>query len=356
MHSFWIKSRNFDFWWFIAPMLLPPLLVGLIPGKFLAQQETDIFPWSWILIVLTIDVAHVYSTVYKTYFNPLALKRHKLKLYALPIIVWIAGALVYSQSTRFFWSVVAYFAVFHFIRQQYGFFRLYSIKSIATKSQQRLLNLCIYSVMVIPIAIWHVRGQRNFNWMTEGDFFYLSTPSLEPVFQVLFLIVLVSYLALEVKLSWKSQPFNFPRVLLTFATGISYYTAIVLTNNDFLFSLINVVGHGIPYMALVWWSEKKNLNEKSPGILKTVLSKWGVILFYVLILAMAYFEEALWDALIFREKSFPFGWTYTFLHEIQNSIVLVIVVPLLIMPQIVHYILDGYIWKNKQNKTFISPT
>lgn len=356
MSSFWIRSSKFDFWWFIAPLMFPPLIAFIIPNDYLSQQQKDIFPWSWILIVLTIDVAHVYSTVYKTYFNPIAKAKHRLKLIALPILVWIIGALIYSQSARFFWSVVAYFAVYHFVRQQYGFFRLYSIKSIATQFQKRVLNCCIYTVMVIPILIWHVRGQRNFNWMTEGDFFYFPSSTLEPVLQILFIAIVCFYCLLEIRLKKVNKVLNIPRILLTLSTAFSYYVAIVVTNNDFLFSLINVIGHGIPYMALVWWSEKKSLNETSPSLLKMVLSKWGFILFYLIIFAMAYFEEALWDALVFREKPLPFGWTYQFLSEIKDSIVLIIVVPLLIMPQIVHYILDGYIWKNKQNKNFISST
>lgn len=210
--------------------------------------------------------------------------------------------------------------------------------------------------MVIPILIWHVRGQRNFNWMTEGDFFYFPSSTLEPVLQILFIAIVCFYCLLEIRLKKVNKVLNIPRILLTLSTAFSYYVAIVVTNNDFLFSLINVIGHGIPYMALVWWSEKKSLNETSPSLLKMVLSKWGFILFYLIIFAMAYFEEALWDALVFREKPLPFGWTYQFLSEIKDSIVLIIVVPLLIMPQIVHYILDGYIWKNKQNKNFISST
>jgi hypothetical protein len=73
MNNNWINNSRFDLTWFIAPMLLPPLVVFFIPNDFLNAQRTDIFPWSWVFIVLTIDVAHVYSTVFKTYFNSFAL-------------------------------------------------------------------------------------------------------------------------------------------------------------------------------------------------------------------------------------------------------------------------------------------
>ena len=111
----WIRSAKFDLWWFIAPLVLPPIAVFFIPQAFLNSQKTDIFPWSWILIVLTVDVAHVYSTVYKTYFNSEARKTHRMKLLYFPILVWIGGAIIYSFGSKVFWTCVAYFAVYHFI-------------------------------------------------------------------------------------------------------------------------------------------------------------------------------------------------------------------------------------------------
>ncbi len=343
----WIKSPAFDLSWFIAPMAIPPLIVFFLPEHFTHQQKTEIFPWSWILIVLSIDVAHVYTTVYKTYFKPSAYKVHKLKLLAVPFLVWVVGVLVYSVSSKLFWSLLAYFAVFHFIRQQYGFFRLYSKRETLHKWRKWVLSITIYAVTVIPILIWHVRGQQNFNWMTAGDFWYINLPKTEPFLNGLMLIILALYLLVEWKEKRDSGYLNIPRILLTLATCFSYYVSIVLTNNDFIFSLVNVVGHGIPYLALVHYSEKKELNENSPTLLKIVLSKWGWILFYTIVFAFAYFEETLWDVFIWRENNVPFGWLYSTFKQLNDDQIISLFIPLLIMPQVVHYILDGYIWRKK---------
>lgn len=343
----WIKSPSFDFWWFIAPMAIPPLIVFFLPEHFTNQQKTEIFPWSWILIVLSIDVAHVYTTVYKTYFKPSAFKVHKLKLLAVPFLVWIVGVLIHSLSSKLFWSLLAYFAVFHFIRQQYGFFRLYSKREVTNKARKLVLSTTIYAVTVIPILIWHVRGQQNFNWMTAGDFWYINLPKLEPWLNGLMIGILLLYFFVEWKEKQDSGYWNTPRVLLTLSTCFSYYVSIVLTNNDFIFSLVNVIGHGIPYLALVYFSEKKELREDSPTLLKLVLSKWGWILFYAIVFAFAYFEETLWDVFIWRENNIPFGWLYGTFQQLNDEQVISLFVPLLIMPQVVHYILDGYIWRKK---------
>ncbi len=353
MKNNWINNSRFDLTWFIAPMLLPPLVVFFIPNNFLNAQRTDIFPWSWVFIVLTIDVAHVYSTVFKTYFNSFAFEQHRLKLLYFPFLVWAGGAIIYSLGSHLFWTCVAYFAVYHFIRQQYGFFRLYSIKRNEEKGLSFGLNFCLYAFMLIPILIWHVRGQQNFNWMTTGDFLYINLPQLSPFLQIILGLVVIFYFVLEASSKKINGNWNVPRMILALSTAFSYYTCIVLINNDFVFSFVNVIGHGIPYFALVWWSEKRQLNTESDPILKVVLSKWGWMLFYGIVFCMAYFEEALWDSLLYRERPMPFGWLYEQLPALDHPILIGIVVPLLIMPQIVHYILDAYIWRKNDNQKFI---
>lgn len=353
MRNHWINSAKFDITWLIAPMLLPPILVFFLPADFLNQQRDDIFPWSWILIVLTIDVAHVYSTVYKTYFHPEGKRKHKLKLLFFPVLVWIIGALVYSIGSKLFWSCVAYFAVYHFIRQQYGFFRLYSLKREDHPLIRKAMNWCLYATMIIPLVIWHARGQQHFNWMTEGDFLYLNLPVIVPFLQVLLMCTLVLYFFLEWKSMKRHGSWMLGRSLLLFSTAFSYYIGIVWNNNDFVFSFVNVIGHGIPYLALVWWSEKRQLNESSSSFLKLVLSKWGWILFYLIVFAFAFVEEALWDSLLYREHATAFGWLYGFISVLRHPVFITIVVPLLIMPQIVHYILDAYIWKKADNRKFV---
>jgi hypothetical protein len=348
----WIENKRFDLLWIIAPMAIPPLFIFLIPSDFLKQQTTDIFPWVWLWIVLAVDVTHVYATIYKTYLKPEAWKQHELKMKLAPLAVWMVGMLVYSLSSTFFWTCVTYFAVWHFIRQQYGFFRLYSRKCQAKSWEKWFLNFSIYAMTVLPILIWHARGELNFNWMTKNDFFYFESKTLSIVFHVLFFVTVGLYLFVEFRLK-RMQKINFPRILLTLSTGFSYYISIVYFNNDFVFSVVNVLGHGIPYFALVWISERKLVNQKSTSILKAVTKRWGIILYYLILFSLAYFEESLWDLFVNREKGEIFGWAYSGTRAFENEMVLAIIVPLLIMPQIVHYILDAYIWRRKQNEAFL---
>ena len=342
----WIKSAKFDWWWFIAPQLIPAIAIFFLPSNFLKNQETEIFPISWVLIVLCVDVTHVYAIVYKTYLKKEAWGNLGVKMKIFPFLVWLGGIFIYSISSYLFWSLLAYFAVYHFIRQQYGFFRLYTRIKEEIKWKRFVLNITIYSCTVIPILIWHCRGQQNFNWMQKGDFKYWNLPQLEPIFTLFLVANILIYLYLEFKEKETLKSWNWGRILITLSTGFAWYVSILMINNDFTFSLVNVLGHGIPYFALVWLSERKNSQNPDEPILRRIYGKAGILLFVGLIFCMAYLEEGFWDTFIWREHSETFGWMY-FTENIEDNQILAFIIPLLIMPQVVHYILDAYIWKNK---------
>jgi hypothetical protein len=346
----WIKSPAFDCLWFLAPGILPVLCVFIFPDFFRAQA-LSISVVSWIWLVLLIDVAHVYSTVYRTYFNKTASLKFSTLFKAVPLICWVVGVLLYSINGLMFWRCLAYLAVFHFIRQQYGFLRIYSRNQSLPQWMTVVHTITIYAVTLLPILIWHAQGLKNFNWFVENDFIYFNSPLLAKIFTVLFFSVIVVYFLTELFLFIRMKLVNIPRLLLVTGTALSWYIGIVLFNGDLTFTLLNVVAHGIPYMALIWVSEKEQAPETRPGILKYLFKTYGVLLFVGLLIAFAYFEEGLWDALVWREHESVFKAFYI-LDPVHNSKLLCFLVPLLSLPQSVHYVLDGFIWRrNKKDKT-----
>jgi hypothetical protein len=90
--------------------------------------------WTWISAVLLIDVAHVWSTSFRVYFDKEELKR-RLGLYLIvPIFGYAVGVALYSEGELTFWRALAIVAVFHFVRQQYGWVALYRRKANETTS------------------------------------------------------------------------------------------------------------------------------------------------------------------------------------------------------------------------------
>jgi hypothetical protein len=59
---------------------------------------------------------------------------------------------------------------------------------------------------------------------------------------------------------------------------------------------------------------------------------------------LAYTEEFFWDVFVWKDHPsiFPFLLDA---NPISNNLLLSLLVPLLVLPQVTHYVLDGFIWR-----------
>lgn len=346
----WIGKPFTDIVFILLPPFVCLLIIALFPDLF--QNTKGISDTSWIILILLIDVAHVYSTLYRTYFDPVAFRKQKTILLIIPLAGFILGVLLYSVNPLLFWRLLAYVAVFHFIRQQYGFMRIYSRKEQKSKLSSTLDTLTIYYATLYPLLYWHLKGPMNFNWFTDNDFIYLQSDLLLKLFTGFYIILLSGWLLKEI-ISWiKTRLINIPKFLVITGTILSWYGGIVYFNGDLAFTLLNVVSHGIPYMALIWIYGKKNYVNTPNRFLRIVFSKYGLIVFLGLLFLFAFIEEGLWDITVWKEHGQLFGIT-SFNAPSFDKNILAFVVPLLALPQITHYILDGFIWRIRRDKLII---
>src|SRR5690349_13379171 len=115
----WIHSPAVDFSLILFPAFLISAVVICFHSVFAQVEELPI--WAWALLIIGIDVAHVYGTLFRTYLNPTEFQQRKALLILVPIFCWLTGTVLYSFNSLFFWHAITYLAVFHFVRQQYGF-------------------------------------------------------------------------------------------------------------------------------------------------------------------------------------------------------------------------------------------
>ena len=345
----WLYNKYVECIFILSPPFICLLLITLLPNYF---KTAEVNEFKWVVLVLLIDVAHVYSTLYRTYFNKNMWQHSRLLLYAIPLITFLVSVMLYTISSFWFWRVMAYVAVFHFIRQQYGFMRLYSRKEIQSKLEFWIDKLVIYVATIYPILFWHLSSDRSFNWFVEGDFLLVKSNYLLAASTILYYIIVVVYLVKTLVQVAKLKTVNIPKQLVIIGTLASWYFGIVFFNGDLTFTLLNVVSHGIPYMALIWIYEKNNQTKNPTSISKInkrVFGKYGIVLFIAIIIILAYAEEAFWDILVWGENKRIFHFFNKPLFNPSHQ-VLSFIVPLLALPQITHYIIDGFIWKVKKAK------
>ena len=334
----WIVSPRFD----VGLILGPPLLAVLVVLSVPTLQVSDVPLWGWLVFVVCIDVAHVYASLYRTYWDPEEFARRRTYYTLTPLVCLTVGVVLHSLGALVFWRVLAYIAVFHFVRQQFGFVMLYRHRSgERSLADLRLDKMTIYSTMLYPLAFWHATSDRRFEWFIEGDF--LSLPRwISPVAFWIYSAILLVFLLRQVQIYRARGTVNWGKVGIVVSTACVWYTGIVLLNSDFAFTLTNVVAHGVPYMALVWiYGRRKWTDERSWR--HRIHRPAAAGLFVGLLLVLAYFEEGLWDLLVWQEHAVAFGGVA--LPLAVPDALRHLVVPLLTVPQATHYVLDAWIWR-----------
>ncbi|MGA2779326.1 MAG: hypothetical protein ABSF94_17360 [Steroidobacteraceae bacterium] len=335
----WIHSPFVDGAFILAPALVATALSLVLIGTGHGGRGLSI--WMWAILIIGVDVAHVYSTIFRTYLDPIERRRLSGWLILTPLAGWVLGVLLYSWSAAYFWTLLAYAAVFHFMRQQYGFLMIYARSERALPPICLIVDKCaIYAATLGPLIYWHTHMPRQFVWFIDGDFLKLPG-QLWPMIWPLYLAVLAIYLIKECWLVVAHRSVNLPRNIIVVGTAASWYVGIVAATGDLVFTMTNVVAHGIPYMALTFVYAKGE--ERQHPEFRSRLVHFIPAAIAMLIL-FAFVEEGLWDGLVWREhlRLFPmFAW----LPQINGDAVLAIVVPLLTLPQLTHYIIDGVIWR-----------
>lgn len=347
----WIGNKYTDIFFVLLPPFLSLLFIILFPAVF--SNANNMPDYWWVILVLLVDVAHVYSTLYRTYFDKETFQIQKNRLIAIPLLAFVAGVMLYHADPLLFWRLLAYLAVYHFIRQQYGFMRIYARKESGSVWTRRIDAVTIYAATLYPILFWHFSPDRNFNWFVEGDFFsFRESQIVLDVLQVIYSSILLVFLLKEIIVIVRKRSFNIPKNMVVAGTVLSWYFGIVYFNGDLAFTVLNVISHGIPYMALIWMYGKKTAKQgryQKNRLLRLTFSKYGIILFLAMIFLFAYLEEGLWDITLWKEHQAVFR-AFHFSDLRLNDTILSLLVPLLALPQVTHYIIDAYIWRVKKDE------
>lgn len=341
----WLFGKYKDLGILFLPVWIIWVILFSLPDYIL---HTTIPLWIWVVVILGIDVSHVWSTIFRTYLDKEEFQNHKKVLILAPLFAFLFLFPLAQESAQYFWRVLAYFAVFHFMKQQYGFFAIYSYKAKHLKKHQWFKDKWVlYISMIYPVIFWHL-NERNFEWFIENDFISTSwrlPQQLHIIVETLYWSMIAGWLIEELYYIKKGlNNLSYGRILWLFTTLFNWYLGIVWFNSDLAFTLTNVVAHGIPYFALVIFYKIKKEQ------LQRVISSKNIIIIVVSIiglsLLLAGVEEYLWDIFLNHEKEILFSQildypNFNFSGTKLETIILVV----LSLPQVTHYILDGFIWK-----------
>ena len=336
----WLFSPWLDLSAFLGSAIVALGLLGV--GAGLGILHSDSPEWTWVTAVLLVDVAHVYATGFRVLADREELRRRKWLYGLTPLLAFALGWAVHSESQQVFWRVLAYLAVFHFVRQQYGWVALYRSRAGDISTAGKLIDsAAIYLATVFPLVWWHAHLPRNFWWFLNGDFSGIPiaiAAALEPVYWLSLLL----YAGRSLYRGMREGQWNPGKDVVVTTTAVCWYVGIITFNSDYAFTVTNVIIHGVPYFVLVYWYWKRS----APSRGESSASRWKyVVMFVATLWLLAYAEELLWDRGVWQHRAWLFGgWDLSGLRGV--------LVPLLAVPQITHYILDGFIWKRRGSPEF----
>jgi hypothetical protein len=371
----WLFSRNVDLAVFLGSALVSfgALGIGALTGVL--HDETP--GWAWVPAVVLCDVAHVWSTIFRTYLDPAERRARSWLLGLVPLLGLAASVALFAMGELAFWRALAYLAIFHFVRQQYGWVSLYRARAGETARVGRFVDTAaIYAATVWPLLHWHTHLPRRFSWFFTGDI--VALPSfVMPVATVVYVAALSAY-AIRALAMWRRGHGNPGKDVVVATTALAWYVGIVAFDSDYAFTVTNVFMHGIPYFALVFvHTRARNARRASPASPASPASAASpaaasaasaasapalgappiaapaptlaerltrnVLVYLAFLWLIAFAEELVWDRAVWHDRGWLFGdpWTVGSLK--------LLIVPLLALPQLTHYVLDGFIWRRRSN-------
>ncbi|MAQ15711.1 MAG: hypothetical protein CMN30_13070 [Sandaracinus sp.] len=338
----WLFGRSTDLWAFGGSAALAFALLAW--GAAVGLLEADTPDWLWLAAVLAVDVAHVWSTLFRVYLDGTEVRRRPLLYLGAPVLLYGAGVLLHAFGSGVFWSALAYLAVFHFVRQQVGWVRLYHRREPRVGPADRLLDeVTTYAATLWPLLWWHGHLPRRFHWMLDGDFlggrFTAWAHAVAAWTEPLYWALLGGFLLRQLARLRGDRPAP-GKVLVVLTTWACWYVGIVALDGDFAFTVTNVLIHGVPYLVLTYrYGRARAADEPNAHTLRRLMAR-GIPAFLVTVILLAALEETLWDRYVWHDHPGVFG-----AGGAVEGLALALLVPLLALPQLTHYLLDGFVWR-----------
>jgi len=338
----WLFGRTTDLCVFGGSAALSFALLGVGAALGLLDGRAAVPAWTWLACVVAVDVAHVWSTAFRVYLDGREIRRRPLLYAGLPALCYLLGVMAYALSPLAFWRALAYVAVFHFVRQQYGWVALYRRRAGETSAIDRVIDTAaIYAATLYPLVYWHAHLPRRFTWFVDGDFVAGLAARASELGAPLYWAVLAAFAARQIWLVTAGRSVNVGKIVVVATTWACWYVGIVALDSDYAFTVTNVLIHGVPYFVLTYRYGRASAGRAPRSISARILRHGaGAFAAFVLVLALA--EEAAWDRLVWHERSWLFGASGS---VDLSALALTLAVPLLALPQAVHYALDGFLWK-----------
>lgn len=339
---------------------LVPLIAVLLAFFDLPPFNIYLRDWTEVIVwIIVLDWAHIFAQWHRIYCNPLETKMLKwiypisffLLVPCLTVVLHYSGRIPVE-------TFLIYFVVYHFIKQNYGYIRVYSkTDGPKQKYEMWLETLLIYLSMALPVLYWHLSFPYDlFTWVKFfpkwGPINLFLTPLL-----ILYILCWVSYLVMEVRRSLRNNQINIPKNLSILSAAVGWGAITLLSESPMLVYFTVVLAHDLSYTTFVWFigrRDQKMISGKIPW--RSWSSVPGFFMYLLAIVVVSQFVLLLHHR--FAGSSYPnlvFG-NYMEAVKVGNKWMTDLGFAIFFATQAHHYFIDRYLWKKEKDLEYMVKT
>jgi hypothetical protein len=244
--SRWIFGAfSLDMLWLHLPgFVIFALSLFVIPNDSLSFKI-----YAFVAVVL-FDNGHVYSTLWRTYFNRSERELRSMYYVLAPILIFMALAAVARapHGGKIIFFFIGVIQIWHYLRQSHGISRWYQKKNNIFRPSSEYFLYALCSLPVLSMGI-----KRYFSW-DRSELFPVSSSDVRLVVLFLYFAILCIWIAYEIAIWRRGRELN--RVL-GIAGPIALF-GMTYTGAGFVYySFALVVSHALPYFAMTHFALKK---------------------------------------------------------------------------------------------------
>jgi hypothetical protein len=256
----YIVSPAFDWTFFIGSPLLAVAVVH-VATRFFSEGAIG------GAILTYMALGHHVPTFLRAYADPDEFARNRFRLTAVPLLVVTVVAILAAFNSHLL-ALVFIWDQYHFVRQHYGFMRIYDAKNGSTTSAGPNLDLWLcFSLFVYIVA----KGDF-YSYVYSSELFAAGVAPplwLGPLLLNLSFAIAVAVLVLfgiEVaRRVREGEPVSMLKIAVTLTTYGVWYYAYVVFSNPFLSYGISSLFHCLQYDALAWHYNRRKASSLAPG-------------------------------------------------------------------------------------------
>jgi hypothetical protein len=243
----YIVSPAFDWIFFIGSPLLAVALVQFATRFFNEAQVAG-------AILTYMALGHHVPTFLRAYGDPDEFSRNRFRLTAVPICVIVVIGLLAALNSRLL-ALVFIWDQYHFVRQHYGFMRIYDAKNGSTVNTGPNLDLWLcFSLFIYIIAKGDFYSYVYANSLFDAGIVpptWLGPLLLDASFAIAATVLLLFVVGM-VRRARQGEPVSLLKIVVTLTTYGVWYYAYVVFSNPFLSYGISSLFHCLQYDALAW--------------------------------------------------------------------------------------------------------